>query len=41
MGSGDATPLTYAPRWAVGPSRFILEDSTWKHVGAPGSTTAV
>jgi 8-oxo-dGTP pyrophosphatase MutT (NUDIX family) len=40
LGSGDAAPLTYAPRWAVGPSRFILEDSTWKHVGAPGSTTA-
>jgi 8-oxo-dGTP pyrophosphatase MutT (NUDIX family) len=40
-GSGDAAPLTYTPRWAVGPSRFILEDRTWKHVGAPGSTTTV
>lgn len=40
-GTGDATPLTYAPRWAVGPSRFILEDRAWKHVAAPGSTTAV
>jgi len=39
-GTGDAAPLTYAPRWAVGPSRFILEDGTWKHVGAPGSTIA-
>jgi 8-oxo-dGTP pyrophosphatase MutT (NUDIX family) len=39
-GTGDATPLTYTPRWAVGPSRFILEDRTWKHVAAPGSTTA-
>ena len=39
-GTGDATPLTYAPRWATGPSRFILEDRTWKHVAAPGSTTA-
>jgi 8-oxo-dGTP pyrophosphatase MutT (NUDIX family) len=39
-GTGDATPLTYAPRWAVGPSRFILEDRTWKHLAAPGSTTA-
>ena len=29
-GSGDATPLTYAPRWAVGPSRFVLEGQTWK-----------
>jgi 8-oxo-dGTP pyrophosphatase MutT (NUDIX family) len=39
-GTGDATPLTYTPRWAIGPSRFILEDRTWKHVAAPGSTTA-
>ncbi|HEY0480105.1 MAG TPA: NUDIX domain-containing protein [Kofleriaceae bacterium] len=39
-GTGDATPLTYLPRWAVGPSRFVLEDQTWKHVAAPGSTTA-
>jgi 8-oxo-dGTP pyrophosphatase MutT (NUDIX family) len=39
-GSGDAMPLTYAPRWAVGPSRFVLEDQTWSHVAAPGSTTA-
>jgi 8-oxo-dGTP pyrophosphatase MutT (NUDIX family) len=38
-GTGDATPLTYAPRWAIGPSRFILEGRTWKHVDAPGSTT--
>jgi 8-oxo-dGTP pyrophosphatase MutT (NUDIX family) len=39
-GTGDATPLTYMPRWAVGPSRFILEDRAWKHVAAAGSTTA-
>lgn len=39
-GTGDAAPLTYAPRWATGPSRFILEDRTWKHIAAPGSTTA-
>lgn len=39
-GTGDAAPLTYTPSWAVGPSRFILEDRTWKHVDAPGSTTA-
>ncbi|HEX4421564.1 MAG TPA: NUDIX hydrolase [Kofleriaceae bacterium] len=37
-GTGDATPLTYTPSWAVGPSRFVMEDSTWKHVSAPGST---
>lgn len=39
-GTGDATPLNYTPRWAIGPSRFILEDRTWKHVVAPGSMTA-
>jgi 8-oxo-dGTP pyrophosphatase MutT (NUDIX family) len=39
-GTGDATPLTYSPRWAVGPSRFLLEGRTWKHVDAPGSTSA-
>jgi len=39
-GGGDATPLTYTPRWAVGPSRFVLEGHTWRHVAAPGSTTA-
>jgi 8-oxo-dGTP pyrophosphatase MutT (NUDIX family) len=39
-GTGDALPLTYTPRWAIGPSRFILEDRTWKHVDAAGSMTA-
>jgi len=39
-GSGDSTPLTYQPRWAIGPSRFVMEDMTWKHVAAPGSTSA-
>jgi 8-oxo-dGTP pyrophosphatase MutT (NUDIX family) len=39
-GTGDATPLTYVPRWATGPSRFILEGRTWKHVDARISTTA-
>lgn len=39
-GTGDATPLAYLPRWATGPSRFLLEGRTWKHVTAPGSTTA-
>jgi 8-oxo-dGTP pyrophosphatase MutT (NUDIX family) len=38
--SGDATPLTYTPSWATGPSRFVLEDRAWKHVAAPGSTSA-
>jgi 8-oxo-dGTP pyrophosphatase MutT (NUDIX family) len=39
-GTGDGAPLTYQPRWARGPSRFIMEDRAWKHVDAPGSTTA-
>jgi len=39
-GTGDSTPLTYTPSWARGPSRFVLEDRTWKHLAAPGSTTA-
>lgn len=39
-GNGDSAPLTYQPRWARGPSRFIMEDRAWRHVGAPGSTTA-
>ena len=39
-GEGEAVPLTYQPSWAIGPSRFVMEDRAWKHVGAPGSTTA-
>jgi 8-oxo-dGTP pyrophosphatase MutT (NUDIX family) len=39
-GTGDATPLTYTPSWAVGPSRFVMENRTWIHIAAPGSTTA-
>ena len=39
-GTGDSAPLTYRPRWAIGPSRFVLEDRAWKHVDGPGSTTA-
>jgi 8-oxo-dGTP pyrophosphatase MutT (NUDIX family) len=38
MGTGESAPLTYHPTWAVGPSRFVLEDKAWKHVNAPGST---
>jgi 8-oxo-dGTP pyrophosphatase MutT (NUDIX family) len=39
-GIGDGAPLTYRPRWARGPSRFIMEGRAWKHVDAPGSTSA-
>src|SRR5262249_12720697 len=38
-GTGDATPWTYPPRGAIGPSRFVLENKAWKHVAAPSSTT--
>jgi len=40
-GTGDSAPLNYTPAWATGPSRFVLEDRTWKHVAAPGSTRTV
>jgi 8-oxo-dGTP pyrophosphatase MutT (NUDIX family) len=40
IGIGDSAPLTYRPAWARGPSRFVLEDKAWKHVSAPGSTSA-
>jgi 8-oxo-dGTP pyrophosphatase MutT (NUDIX family) len=39
-GTGDSAPLNYQPAWARGPSRFVMEDRSWKHVRAPGSTTA-
>ena len=39
-GQGESQPFSYTPSWAVGPSRFVLEDRTWKHVAAPGSTSA-
>jgi hypothetical protein len=39
-GQGESQPFSYTPSWAVGPSRFVLEDRTWKHVDAPGSTSA-
>jgi 8-oxo-dGTP pyrophosphatase MutT (NUDIX family) len=34
-GTGEATPLAYVPTWATGPSRFYMQDGTWKHVVAP------
>jgi hypothetical protein len=37
-GTGDASPLTYRPSWARGPSRFVMEGKTWLHVDAPTST---
>jgi 8-oxo-dGTP pyrophosphatase MutT (NUDIX family) len=41
IGTGDSAPLAYKPKWAHGPSRFVLEDRRWKHVDGPGSTRAV
>ncbi len=40
-GQGESRPFTYQPSWAIGPSRFVLEDRAWKHLAAPGSTRAV
>ncbi len=39
-GTGEAVPMAADHPLAVGPSRFVLEDRTWKNVAAPGSTTA-
>ena len=39
--TGDSAAMAYRPRWATGPSRFVLEDRAWKHVDGPGSTSAV
>jgi 8-oxo-dGTP pyrophosphatase MutT (NUDIX family) len=39
-GTGDAAPIPLDHPLCRGPSRFILEDRTWKNVAAPGSTTA-
>jgi 8-oxo-dGTP pyrophosphatase MutT (NUDIX family) len=39
-GTGEATPLTYQPKWACGPSRFVMEEKAWKHVSAPGLSNA-
>lgn len=40
IGTGDSQPMAADHPLAVGPSRFILEDRTWKNVAAPGSTSA-
>lgn len=34
-GTGESTPLTYVPRWAIGPSRFVRDGNAWKHALAP------
>jgi 8-oxo-dGTP pyrophosphatase MutT (NUDIX family) len=39
IGTGDSHPMAADHPLAVGPSRFILEDRTWKNVAAPGSAS--
>lgn len=39
-GTGDAHPMPAGHPLGTGPSRFILEDGTWKNVDAPGSDRA-
>ena len=39
-GTGDSAPMPGDHPLAVGPSRFVLEDRTWKNIAAPTSTTA-
>jgi hypothetical protein len=39
LGNGEAAELTPLPFWAVGPSRFVLEDRAWRHRDAPGLST--
>ena len=37
LGQGESLAFSYHPKWALGPSRFVREDRTWKLV-APHST---
>lgn len=39
-GTGDSAPMPAEHPLGVGPSRFVLEDRTWKNVAAPTSTNA-
>lgn len=36
-GQGESLAFSYAPKWALGPSRFVRVDRTWK-LCTPGST---
>ncbi len=36
-GQGESLPFAYHPKWALGPSRFVREDRTWKLVAPPSS----
>jgi 8-oxo-dGTP pyrophosphatase MutT (NUDIX family) len=37
LGTGEAVPMPQDHPLATGPSRFVFEDKTWKHIGAPSS----
>ncbi|MEZ4398901.1 MAG: NUDIX hydrolase [Kofleriaceae bacterium] len=39
-GTGDSAPMPSDHPLATGPSRFVLEDRTWKNIDAPPSTPA-
>ncbi len=39
-GRGESLPMEPRPSWAAGPSRFVMEDRAWRHLDAPGSTSA-
>lgn len=39
-GTGDLCAMPADHPLAVGPSRFVMEDRAWRHLHAPGSTTA-
>lgn len=39
-GTGDSAPMPGDHPLASGPSRFVLEERTWKNITAPSSTTA-
>lgn len=39
-GQGESMPMDHRPSWANGPSRFVMEDRAWRHLAAPGSTSA-
>ena len=38
-GTGDSAPMPADHPLAIGPSRFVLEERTWKNIAAPPSST--
>ncbi|MFT3695354.1 MAG: NUDIX domain-containing protein [Kofleriaceae bacterium] len=35
LGQGEALEMSYLPKWALGPSRFVRKDRTWQLTGKP------